>query len=298
MRVELEVAAVRRLSELFYPSFASPLFDIDESGALKRWGHCRGLVVKVLGSRKYAVSHELAECLEYAIYVVGAWLDLERAAKTASKRGKRILEALSEAYEGFGIATSPLDDRELFASIFLSRNTNYHTNTVKWMRKILELHGGLVGEPPSTVSRSYQVGQLPEALECYAGLRSLILEKRSWRELLLCRNVGPKTSRAFALHVLLEPRVAPLDVNAERLASYLGIKRWKMRPNKALCLANTCSSCPARSNCGGAAFEELFGDAAGWVQTIAFVHVDAYCSRGACASCPLAEMCHRDPKIQ
>jgi hypothetical protein len=87
-------------------------------------------------------------------------------------------QSLLEAYRGFGLSVSPLDDLAVFTSIVLSRRTDYHVNTVRWLRSLLELYVDLAGvasvnpgELSSKISRSFHLRMLPDFIKCYLDVR-------------------------------------------------------------------------------------------------------------------------------
>jgi hypothetical protein len=70
------VKHVYDLELLTYPSFALPLFDVNEVELVKRYGFCSGLRVKA-SPYGYVVSHGDPRCVEYSKFILGLWFDPE-----------------------------------------------------------------------------------------------------------------------------------------------------------------------------------------------------------------------------
>jgi hypothetical protein len=171
------VKHVYDLELLTYPSFALPLFDVNEVELVKRYGFCSGLRVKA-SPYGYVVSHGDPRCVEYSKFILGLWFDPELYYGGVSGDFKPVVSALLEAYRGFGLSVSPLDDLAVFTSIVLSRRTDYHVNTVRWLRSLLELYVDLAGvasvnpgELSSKISRSFHLRMLPDFIKCYLDVR-------------------------------------------------------------------------------------------------------------------------------
>ncbi len=291
------------LFELYYPSFALPLVDIDASRLAKLWGYCSKLLIEVEGSRARVV-HEDRVCLDYAEVLLGRWLKLDEALHDVSTGSlQRIVEEVATIYGWLGVATSPKDDIELFASIYMSRNTDYHRNVLRWMKNILQLYGTSmhVAEAPieelaRRVGSSYQVIQLPTAIRAYLASRGIALGPSAWearRAVMSIPFAGPKVADAFMLFVRLDPRYPPIDTNFMAFIQVLGLKRLlgDRLPEKRLCLRYTCSTCPAAPRCTSNLSRRKLGRVAGWLQTVAYVHVKRFCRTRSCNHCPLRHLC-------
>jgi endonuclease III len=296
----IEVEHVYDLELLTYPSFALPLFDVSGLGLVKRYGFCSGLRVKA-SPYGYVVSHGDPKCVEYSKFILGLWFDPELYYGGVSGDFKPIVSALLEAYRGFGLSVSPLDDLAVFTSIVLSRRTDYHVNTVRWLRSLLELYVDLAGvasvdpgELSSRISRSFHLRMLPNLVKCYLGVRGEALSGvEGTRGLFKCSGVGPKTFYSYILHVLLDTSYAPIDVNLEVFLENMGFGGFGSKPQRRYCALYDCNSCPLRSSCLEARLREHLGRLTGWFQTVAYIHVKRFCRRGACSSCSLRSLCVR-----
>uniref|UniRef100_A0A7C4D145 Uncharacterized protein n=1 Tax=Ignisphaera aggregans TaxID=334771 RepID=A0A7C4D145_9CREN len=293
---------------LFYPSFALPLLDVHRDKVRKRWGNCAGLVIEK-NNDKIKLYHSRTECLEYAEEILGLWSLPKRIASNVSRRYRDFVERLVEKYEWFGIATSSQDDVEIFSSILLSKNTNFHTNVVRWIRNMLERYGYVsallnidMREISEYIGKSYQIYELMYVLRIYMKLRDNILSLNDaylLKKLLLgIKGVGLKVFNAYMLFVKKNTFYAPIDRN---LVNFL--KRFELTsnivveiPRKDLCKKYICNSCVLKYTCSYYRFQEAFKELSGWIQTIAYVYNKTRCSKALCSTCILKDLC-RERKI-
>jgi len=292
------------LLKLFYPSFLLPLVSIssDRLKAVKEYGYCSGVQLIIEDNKLYALSNSI-ECLRYSKYLSGSWFNTEDYLSSVSRDFKIIIEKMMTLYADIGIPTSPLDDLEIFTSIILSRNTDYHRNTVGWVRKLLKIFSSLESlaytEPDlltCKVGSSYQVLELPKIISCYLRIRnSLNRSSENSRTLLKCRGVGPKTLYAYMLFVKLDTRYAPIDTNLlhflNRLRSLRDVIGELVLPTKEYCLNYVCDECPKNNTCIEAFLKNALGSLNGWFQTLAFLHNKTYCTAKKCFECPLSTEC-------
>ena len=202
------------------------------------------------------------------------------------------METLLSAYRGLRLSVSPGDQDLVFAAAFLSRNTDYYANVVRWVR-LLSPDGELDPSLAVNAGRSFQLRQLPEVM---ASLREISpLPRDPWearRRLLSLRWVGPKVADAFLLFTGASTELAPADVHFLRLGVRLGLLSAEARaPDKRACLRWTCSECPRLEKCATGASREALGPLAGWVQTALYVHDRLFCFKGKCSVCPLLDLC-------
>ncbi|MGC9009647.1 MAG: hypothetical protein ACP5I7_03430 [Sulfolobales archaeon] len=268
---------------LFWPSFILPLIEIKKNGkeAVKKIGFCKGLVMRELKNYGYYVTHESRECIDYAKYLLGKWFSFEQIEKIIEKSNLiRHLHQLLQIFRNYGIAVSPRDDIEVFITIFLSQNTEYHINTVKWVKKILDTFDirrkDLIDQKviAEKIGRSYQLLRLPEALKCYLDRREKIL-RGSHKLLLDCPYVGPKIYFAYRLHVLLDLTVAPVDVNLYKyLLKYAPEIAFYKRPIERYCRVFECEKCPIKDSCIESILRREYSVALGWIQTVVYVYND------------------------
>lgn len=290
------------LTAIFYPSFAQPLLEVKALEAVKVWGYCRGLRLEATGGLVRAY-HGDEKCLDYAELLLGLWIDPPSLLRYVEPRYRGLAEELVATYEGMGVATSPADDVELFVSIFLSRNTSFHVNVIKWVRRALHLYGSLTELADEgkarAVASSYQVLQLPRALVEYLRVRERLLggaapEVR--QALLRVSHVGPKVAHAYILFTLRDPHYAPVDRNLLKFLSNFEETTDLVEgtaPRKELCLKYECWRCPAAQRCVHSKLAKAFGALTGWVQTVAYTHSGLFCRARRCSDCRLIRFCVR-----
>lgn len=290
--------------KLFYPSFLLPLVSIRGDGlkAVKEYGYCRGTQLVIEDSKLYALS-DFSECIQYSKYLSGSWFNARDYLSSVTEKFMNVVRGMLTLYADLGIPTSPLDELELFVSIILSRNTNYHKNTVGWVKKLLRAFPSLeslVNTQPdflaTKISRSYQVLELPEILNCYMRMRDFLSgPSENSRALLRCSGVGPKTVYAYMLFVKLDSRYAPIDTNLlnflNRLRNLRRVNSGLILPMKEYCFKYVCDSCPKNNVCIEAFLKNELGPLNGWFQTTVFLHNKTYCATGKCVVCPLSTEC-------
>ena len=264
-----------------YVSFALPMYRRIGSCWVKIFGYgagtaiCYGEALRCYGNL----------CSDDALkYVLGLWLDVERGLQETEGRARAIAEELVERFRCLGISASPWDPLAVLTSAFLSRRTDYHRNTVRWVRALLSRLGGLEAHDIGTIRRvalslyeeygSYQLLQYAEVL---GQLREVSLSRPAnpdevRRSLLRVKYVGPKVAHSFILHSGLDGTWAPVDVHYERfLRRHSLLGEGRLLPPKALCSRYSCPSCPLSSSCVYAYTREVFGRLNGFVQTAAYV---------------------------
>jgi len=277
-------------------SFSLPLFkNLNPNTFVKIYGHGSGMVFKTDGKSTYYRGCSLRE----ALVLSGAWFNPLENAKKLSRRRASYIYRFWEAFQGLSIAVNPWDLRAMLYSIFLSKNTRYHVNTVKWLREMVAEAGdedGLASLDPRAFGGSYQLYQLAEikhrldeALsEVRSGLKSLGSEKAFARVkagLLPLPYVGSKTVHAFGLFCLGLTYLAPADRHLVSIAKSIGvIDDDAETPKKKLCLKYDCSTdhsgCPIFEKCLTAILTKGFGAMAGWLQTATYLYGALYLSRG------------------
>jgi hypothetical protein len=131
------------------------------------------------------------------LYISGRWYSPWRYINDAAGDLRDAVHSLAEKYgDCVGISISPGDEDLLFIVAFLTQNTNYHTNVLKWTRALFSKTEdlaemaevapsigfmrtaprlGLRGRPPSPAHcRRYTCGTCPLAPRC---LRAQAAEK-------------------------------------------------------------------------------------------------------------------------
>ncbi len=298
MKKFYEVESPMKLEFLLYPSFAMPLFDIREDLIIKKYGFCSNLIIKRIENR-YIVIHNNLKCLEYAKYILGLWFNPWSYINEVSDNFKSIILNLLKIYPNFSLSVSPLDDLAIFTSIILSRRTNYHINTIKWLKILMENYKDLSIIAKEDISKllkitkSYQIKDLPRLLSYYLDIRDLILSKTiNPRKLLICKGIGPKVLYSYLLHVLLDTSYAPIDSNLEIFIRNLKIYKDYNKPNKKYCLINECDNCKLTS-CIEYKLRKDLGRLTGWFQTFVYNYVKKFCKKKICNICYLRNYCNK-----
>lgn len=143
-------------------------------------------------------------------------------------------------------------------SAFLSRNTDYYINTVKWVREALE---------GSLFSNSYIVREFVEVSgemkRAVGGDKPPVEEAL---KLMSARGIGPKTAQAYLLHAHGLTRYAPVD---RHYARFLGVPM--KQPPKRRCLKQRldCGNCG--SGCVYSIAHNLLGWLNGAVQSLVYI---------------------------
>jgi hypothetical protein len=277
-------------------SFSLPLFNNPNHNTfVKIYGHGSGTVLKMDGGATYYHGCSLRE----ALVLSGAWFNLLENAKKLSRRKAFFINRFWEVFSGLSIATNPWDLRAMLYSIFLSRNTRYHVNTVKWLRDMVIKAGDenrLAYLDPKAFGASYQLVQLAEIKplldevlsETSSMLKSVGFENafsKAKARLLSIRYVGSKIVHAFGLFCLGLTRLAPADRHLVLIAKSIGVIDDDAEiPRKKLCLKYDCfrgqSKCPIIEKCVVASLMKNFGPMAGWLQTATYLYGALYLSRG------------------
>jgi len=275
------------LNLTLYPSFTLALFEPIEGRYVKAVGWKKGCFVKVEGD--YIVSN----CGEEELKYWSGLRFLEELERIEVKRSVRwLIDILREYYGGLGLSVDPFDPLHMFVPVFLSQNTDYHTNVLKWCRALWRLTDDPLeaARRGPEVGSSYQLSRLPEAMACAAAaLTGGLWDVR--KRLVSCKWVGPKVADAFLLFALCATDTAPIDKHFLKMASRLGLWEGAKPPSKAHCARYACYECPRRHQCARWLASNSLGRAAGWVQSVFYVHDKLYCSRRACSECPLKAFC-------
>lgn len=258
-----------------YPSFTYPFYEVRGSAAAKLYGHKRGAVIRHLKERG------LVECRgctrEELALLSGAWFNpLERLRGLSRKCGS-VASELLEVLPGLGLAIDPWDPLGVFVSAYLSRNTDFHANTVRWFRTIAGKaldEEELLAVDPRVAGSSYQLRQLAENRALVAdavrrALRSSPAEAR--RVLLRVPFSGPKTVNAFLLFSRGVTELSAADRHLLRFMRDAGLHENPRYPVKSACARYWCTECPLRRDCMTGVLMTCFGEAAGWVQTATYI---------------------------
>jgi len=291
----LEAWSEFNLSLSLEASFSLPLFERPKPNVfVKIYGHSIGLVFKTEKGAVYYNGCSLQDALLFS----GAWFNPVENVKKLGRRGAAYIYEFLEVFPGLSIAVNPWDLRAMFYSIFLSRNTNYHTNTVRWLHDMAVKAGdeeNLASLDPKSHGKSYQLTQLaeikPKLDEIFSFLTpgfGLIGSTDAFSHvkarLLSLPYVGSKTVHAFGLFCLGLTWLAPVDRHLTSIVRSMGIVNDRIRiPEKKLCMENNCLidlKCPIFKDCLTAKLMRDFGIMTGWFQTATYLYGALYLTKG------------------
>ncbi|MCI4461950.1 MAG: hypothetical protein JHC12_03185 [Thermogladius sp.] len=243
-----------------YSSYILPLFDLEEvSGGFifrKKHGAYRGLMCR-FDKRN----------LETNCKIPRHWPE-EVVYKTLGLDKHYLYQKLAAEVDGRGFVDtitlmySPPDKTLVAYTIYLSQNTNYHTNTVRWVRELLET--GVIK------ARSYQVSWFMENKNLIRESTSLGDPLEEAARLLTLRGVGFKGSQAYLLYAHGLTEYAPLDRHYRALVSeYLNLPP----PDKKFCLRAffNCGRCPLSGECVYSRLRSRLGYFNGVLQSIVYI---------------------------
>ncbi len=270
-----------------YPSFVLALMEPLNNGYVKVVGRGKGCKIRVEG--RYLVT-DCGE--EEALYWSGAWFQEKLDPGLVRRSYRWLVEALLETYERLGLAVNPLEPLLMFIPIFLSQNTSYHTNVLRWCRSLWRISSDPleISRRAADVGRSYQLARLGSAVLCAASA----IGRDYWRvrqKLISCKWVGPKVADAFLLFGLAVTNSVPVDKHFTRMVGRLGLWPDATPPRKDLCARYKCPECPLAAKCLRRLASEALGPLAGWVQTAFYLHDKLYCSAQRCSECVLRPEC-------
>ncbi len=284
--VSVEVQPNYSLELTLMPSFTLSLFRKRRNGYVKIAGRSRGAFLWQEGNEVLCRGCSYKEL----IYWTGVWFRDYKAVDDLSER-------LIEMYSGVGLSINPYDYDLMFIPIYLSRNTDYHTNVLRWSRKIFSKArswGEILRMDLSAMGRSFQLRQLKNAmLEYDKSVRPYIDSGADIlrRKLLSIKYVGPKTADAYLLFTGKDLSAIPIDRHFRRMLEKLGLYLSFTTPEKKYCLKYRCIQCPRERICIRRIFSSVYRRMSGWIQTVFYIHDKLFCWRKKCSECRLRGMC-------
>ncbi len=259
------------------PSFTYPLFSERGELLIKDYGYCRGMEV-----RRAESSIIVSGCSneEFISEVLGLWYDPMDYLSDLSSPLKNLIEELAWSFRKIRLSISTMDKWLVFASCFLSRATNYYSNTVKWVRAIASVNVDSAKRVDLvSVSTSFQVRQFNYLLKNTDILEVLAEVGNDLSELIALRRrmlkypfIGVKTVDAYLLFSTKHSVFTPIDRHYKSFArEFLGLKEY-VEPRKDLCSSYYCWNCHRRNRCLAWFSMNSFGRLSGWIQTIAYLN--------------------------
>ncbi len=256
-----------------YYSYLLPLFHIERRNDklifIKQYGYCRGL--KCIGDRieTKCILKEESCSREYLEKLLG----LEK---------KRFLEKLAEQHSfarkllsiGFTLMYSPMDKLHIASIIYLSRNTDYYINTIKWYKIILKENCLSNPDKCRNITRSYQ---FQEYLEIIPLLKKILHSERNDPlieavKLLEIPGFGIKSVMAYLLHTYGLTRYAPIDRYYREFLERRGV--IVKTPSKKYCIKHVlrCSECTVKTICPYNKSIEKYGVLNGIIQSLIYIY--------------------------
>lgn len=241
-------------------SYYLPLFNITETS----WGF---IFEKVFGSAKglrcsFKESELLTECIipndiskEEVIKLLG--LDKSSLFKDLC----RVVNLKNCITSNVTLIHDEKDARYVFYAIYLSRNTDYHINTVKWARQAI-----VEGHLNSTSYIAMEFNEVKGAID--GVFNDFNKQEELIENLLSVRGVSVKSVAALLLHAYGLTSYAPID---RHYASYLGNRLSK--PAKVMCarLKLNCKLCSR--NCVYKYALKKYGIYNGILQSAIYIYV-------------------------
>ncbi len=268
----------------FYPSFIYPLFKHRVYGRnytiVKAIGEHKGLAIRIEDNIVY-IDRDVDE--RFLLDITGLWFDPLAYVNDVKDAYSDFVLKLIEKYRCIRIAISPYDRVWIFISIFLSRATSFHRNTVKWIKELHDkcLYNNPLYCDPLVVGRNFQLRQLHELLEhSLNALEDLLQpspvddEDMAWflrREFLRLKYVGVKTIDAYLLFTTHNSFFTPVD----RHYIVFTRKFFKLElypPHRNCCIRYSCHECPYRNRCLCGWSIGVFGRLSGWIQTLSYLY--------------------------
>ncbi|MFN3804630.1 MAG: DNA lyase [Pyrobaculum sp.] len=203
------------------------------------------------------------------IYLSGRWFTPWRHINDVDRSLLEKIQPLLERYgDCVGISISPGDEDLLFVVAFLTQNTDYHINVLRWARALFQQSEDLSQLAKMAMGGSYQLQKLPHAITHFLELG----RPRDRKTLLRIGGVGPKVADLYLLFTG-EVTAAPVDKHFTRLAPRFGLAGRP--PDGRYCRRYHCGYCPLAGVCLRDLAYRRLGRLAGWVQTVAYL-IDKY----------------------
>lgn len=266
-----------------YVSFSLPMYERRRDCWVKVYGYGAGTCI---------CGGEGIECYgqacssDFVRYSTGLWIDKEGGLRELDGKVMLIAEDIVNRFYCVGISASPWDSLEILTAAFLSKRTDYHRNTVRWVKAMLSRMASLGrGDLDSLKAiasqiyqefRSYQLQQYIEILDKLYNVVTLIsrLSPTSLKQQLMrIKYVGPKVVSSFILHSGLDQSTAPVDVHYMRFLKRYNLFNGSLSlPRKDFCSMYDCYSCPMKMRCLYAYTSHIFKKLNGFIQTVAYIH--------------------------
>jgi len=172
-----------------------------------------------------------------------------------------------ELLSRFSLIYSPGDKQYVIAAVLLSQNTDYYSNTVRWVKTLINN-----GIEALKLEKSYQVGRFIDIYEEILKIVNVGLDiSNEAIELLKIEGVSAKSVSAYLLHAYGILSEAPVDRHFMELLEAAGLKF--RQPDKNRCIKNRFqhSLCQLRGRCVYRVASSIFGSFSGVAQSAAYI---------------------------
>ncbi len=257
-----------------YYSYLLPLFKTTYSNGslvfVKEYGVCSGL--KCISREAITRCFTPRNCYPTMIEKI-LGLDKYRVVKRLFGKLSRYGFTL-KTIKGFTLLYSPWDKFYIATAIYLSRNTDYYRNTVKWVREIISRKCYLDPGRCREYSYSYQFREYLENVD-----RIYMILENSYEKpfdealkLLEVRGFGVKSVMAYLLHTYGYLEYAPIDRYYRETLERLGISGIIPSKNKCIRHRIDCKKCSYRDNCLYNIVRERFREYNGILQSLTYIY--------------------------
>lgn len=280
-------------------SYMLPLFNVDF--------YDRGIrVVKILGAcsgMECFIKEDGTICLipdscDYETFksIVG----LEKGYLVDDMIKRYDLIAFNKVFYRFAPIYSQADSLFIAISIYLSRNTDYFLNTVKWVREIVEKN---CYSKPMICRDRFNSYQFREFLSNINDIRKAVAQGDPYvsaNNLMRVKGFGVKSAMAYLLHACGLTRCAPIDRHYIGFLERIGFKGSIPAKNKCIENKLLCFSCKYSYNCLYWLVQKSLGELSGLIQSIIYVYnrVSKLNQRSSVIEYALLSRLHRDLLIK
>ncbi|MET1160324.1 MAG: hypothetical protein ABWW65_05130 [Thermoprotei archaeon] len=259
---------------ILYFSYLLPLYKIETRNntliAIKEYGICKDLKCIYAGNELECIIPNNCSYEDFSI-LVGLKLKplMDKLLRQASRRGFK-----PKILKKFTLPYSFHDKLYVFLSVYLSRNTDYYKNTVKWVKTLISNNCIKLPMKCSGFYKSYQYREALHILPWVVDILSTDLQPlREATALMKLKGVSIKTATAYLLHAYGLTRYAPIDRHYEKVLSRLGVSVY--RPStKKMCTKYSlnCKVCSLRDRCTYGILYNKLKHFNGLIQSIVYIY--------------------------
>ena len=259
-----------------YPSFAYPFYEFkDKNTILMVYGVYRNLLVRFDKSSN-VIEYTPAYSRDVVERLTGIWFNPYEYISKLSSQAYNLASEILELIPGLGLAIDPFDQIGIFISIYLSRNTDFHINTVRWFKKIIDnarSDDEILNINFKSIGSSYQLQQLDDIKAIIKSNINIfkygdVVELK--KLILSIPYASIKTLHSFYLFARGYTIYAPVDRHLIRYLKLIGYEDV-IPPVKRYCIRYQCSKCIIRSRCGYYILRDKFNLMSGWIQTAIYL---------------------------